>query len=211
MNFTYTTAIKCRVLKKTIMKSLITTVFFVLLITVVATAQHANIGIKGGLNAYTIKNDNNDNINPFLGFHFGLVGHIHMSDQFAVQPEVVYSMQGSTYNEDGNEVDLNLNYVNIPLLFQYMFDNGFRLQAGPQLGILANAKMRIGNLEINIEDAYEPIDLGISFGLSYVNPNSNFGYDLRYNHGLSDISTSNNSEIFNRGFQASVFYLFNHK
>jgi len=211
LNFTYTTAIKCRVLKKTIMKSLITTVFFVLLITVVATAQHANIGIKGGLNAYTIKNDNNDNINPFLGFHFGLVGHIHMSDQFAVQPEVVYSMQGSTYNEDGNEVDLNLNYVNIPLLFQYMFDNGFRLQAGPQLGILANAKMRIGNLEINIEDAYEPIDLGISFGLSYFNPNSNFGYDLRYNHGLSDISTSNNSEIFNRGFQASVFYLFNHK
>lgn len=193
------------------MKGIITTVFFVFLMASVAFAQHANIGIKGGLNAYTIKNDNNDNINPFIGFHFGLIGHIHINDQFALQPEVVYSMQGSTYNEDGNEVDLNLNYVNIPLLFQYMFDNGFRFQAGPQLGILANAKMRIGNTTFNREDSYEPIDLGISFGLSYINPDSNFGTDIRYNHGLSDISKSNNSEVFNRGFQAGVFYLFNHK
>ena len=34
---------------------------------------------------------------------------------------------------------LRLNYINVPVL-QYMFGDGFRLQTGPQLGILTNAK-----------------------------------------------------------------------
>lgn len=193
------------------MKLIITTVLSVFLLAGTATAQHTNIGIKGGLNAYTIKNDNNSNVDTKVSFHLGLIGHIHISNQFALQPELVYSVQGAKYTVAGTEVRLNLNYVNVPLLFQYMFDNGFRLQAGPQLGILASAKSEVNNNDTDVKDDFEPIDLGLAIGASYVNPESNFGVDIRYNAGLSNINKNGNVNSFNRGLQAGVFYLFNHK
>ena len=190
------------------MKTILLTLFAFLLISGAAMAQMPNIGIKGGVNAYTIKGDNNPNFDNKLGFHLGLLGHIHLSDQFALQPELVYSVQGAQFSVAGEDVKLNLNYVNVPVLFQYMFDNGFRLQAGPQLGILASAKTDLN--DTNLKDDFENIDLGLGLGASYVNPETNFGIDLRYNLGLSNINKNGNTNYYNRGIQAGIFYLFKH-
>ena len=73
-----------------------------ILITCVASAQHGNspaghvnLGIKGGLNVYNVYNDNNTKYDQRTGFHFGLLGHIHFDNQWAIQPEIVYSAQGA--------------------------------------------------------------------------------------------------------------------
>lgn len=193
------------------MKLLILTALSLILIGTEVTAQHTNIGIKGGLNAFTIKTDNDNSAETKLGYHLGLIGHIHISDQFALQPELVYSVQGAQYTVSGEEVNLNLNYLNVPLLFQYMFDNGFRLQAGPQLGFLVSAKTEINDTDTDVKDNFEKMDIGLGLGASYVNPISNFGVDVRYNIGLTNINDNTGAESFNRGFQVGVFYLFKHK
>lgn len=169
-----------------------------------ASAQTFNIGIKGGLNLPTINVSNNQSHDIKPSFHFGLLGHIHMADHFALQPEVVFSAQGTKY---GNGQKLDLNYVNFPLLFQYMFDNGFRLQAGPQLGFLVSAR---ANGE-NVKDNYKGVEVGLGIGASYVHPPSGFGVDARYNHGLSNINNNEAIDSYNRGFQLGVFYVFRHK
>lgn len=193
------------------MKLLILTTLSLLFIGNEVTAQHTNIGIKGGLNAFTIKSDNSTNVETKLGYHIGLIGHIHISDQFALQPELVYSVQGARYTVSGEDVNLNLNYLNIPLLFQYMFDNGFRLQAGPQLGFLVSAKTEVNDNTTDVNDSFEKMDIGLGLGASYVNPVSNFGVDARYNVGLTNINDNSSVDAFNRGFQVGVFYLFKHK
>lgn len=185
------------------MKLIISTLFSFLLFVGVANAQHFNIGIKGGLNAYSIANGNELEKDPKLGLHLGLIGHIHLADPIALQPELVFSMQGSK--------NTSLNYVNIPLMFQYMYDNGFRLQAGPQLGVLVSAKSKIDNVKADVKGNYESIDLGLGVGMSYVNPATNFGVDVRYNHGLTNISKNENATVYNRGIQLGLFYLINHK
>jgi len=181
--------------------------FFIILGSV--KAQHANLGIKGGLNGYTVKGNNNANYNFSLGYNFGLLGHIHLNEQFALQPEIVYSVQGTNYNSNGKNVDLLLNYVNVPVLFQYMFNNGFRLELGPQLGILTGARNKVDNIKTNVNSSFK--DFGLAMGISYVRPKTGFGFDLRYNHGLSNINASNNYNTFNRGVQLGLFYLFQHK
>ncbi len=137
-----------------------------LLITGVASAQHGNtpagfinIGIKGGVNLYNIHNDNDVKNDPIIGFHLDLIGHIHLSDYFAVQPEIVYSAQGAKHKADNVTTNYNLSYINIPVLFQYMFDNGLRLQAGPQVGFLIGAKSKTGDVETDIKTDLSPIDL----------------------------------------------------
>lgn len=177
------------------------------ILTSSASAQHINIGVKGGLNVYNITDGSQ--YNPKAGLNLGLLGHIHLTDQFALQPEIYYSGQGAKI--DNLNTNLNLDYINVPVLLQYMFDNGFRIQAGPQLGFLVAAKTKSGDTSINVNDQFESIDVGLGIGASYINPATGFGVDARYNHGLTNIRASSNSESRNRGFQLGVFYLFKHK
>jgi hypothetical protein len=184
-----------------------------ILITGVASAQHGNapaghvsLGIKGGVNVYNIHNDNDTKYDSKAGFHFGLLGHIHFDNKFAIQPEILYSAQGAK----NGDTKYNLDYVNVPVLFQYMFDNGFRIQAGPQLGLLISAKSKNNNDITDIKDNYKPIDLGLSVGASYVVPSTGFGIDARYNFGLSNINKNGTVNSTNRGVQFGVFYIFGH-
>jgi len=174
------------------------------LITSTASAQHSsspkgkvNLGIKAGVNLYKISSDDNIVYDQITGFHVGLIGHTHLNSQWAVQPELVYSSQGA---KTGG-IELKLDYINVPVLLQYMFDNGFRLQAGPQLGILVRADNK---------DIVNSIDLGVGMGVSYVVPSTGFGLDVRYNHGFTDIYKNDAIKSYNRGVQLGVFYIFGH-
>lgn len=190
--------------------------FLAVLVVLVATgssvfAQDVNIGIKGGLNSYTIGGDDTEDVNSKLGFNLGLLGHIHLSERFGLQPEIVYSTQGAKANDGNGDLKLNLDYINVPVLFQYMYDNGFRIHAGPQLGFLTSAKAKGDGVSVDIKDSFNSIDFALSIGASYVDPSSGFGVDARYNHGISNINEDDSSKAFNRGFQVGVFYLFKHK
>ncbi|MDZ7740116.1 MAG: porin family protein [Bacteroidales bacterium] len=146
---------------------------------------------------YKISSDDNTAYDQTTGFNLGLLGHIHLSSQWAVQPELVYSNQGVKIGGTKQTLD----YINVPVILQYMFDNGFRLQAGPQLGLLVKADNK---------DDLSPVDLGVGFGISNVVPSTGFGADVRYNHGLSNINKNDAVKSFNRGVQLGVFYIFGH-
>jgi hypothetical protein len=89
-----------------------------------------------------------------------------------------------------------------------MFDNGFRLQAGPQVGFLIHAKSETNNVSTDIKDNLKAIDFAIGAGAGYVHPASGFGVDARYNLGLSNINDDGPVKSTNRGFQVGVSYLF---
>ena len=182
-------------------------VLIALMAFTVTVSSAQEFGVKGGLNLYNVNADNDDETDLKPGIHLGVLAHIHMSDQFALQPELVYSMQGAKGESDGNDIRVNMNYVNIPLMFQYMFDNGFRLQAGPQLGFLASAKAKSDGNSVDIKDGYNTIEFGIPFGVGYISP-SGFGVDARYHLGLSNIHENNDSKAYNRGLQVGLFYQF---
>jgi hypothetical protein len=91
-----------------------------------------------------------------------------------------------------------------------MFDNGFRLQAGPQAGILISAKSKSNNNITDFKNDFNPIDFGVSIGASYVVPSTGFGIDARYNLGLSNINKNSSVNSTNRGIQLGMFYIFGH-
>ncbi len=180
-----------------------------MLIVGTASAQHVNYGIKGGLNLYNINFDNNIDSDMKAGFHAGLIGHIHLANKLALQPEVTYSAQGGHPKFDTSNPKYKLSYINVPVLFQYMFDNGFRIQAGPQLGFLLDSDVGDNGNDINRD--LNTLEFGVGLGASYVNPRTGFGLDARYNHGLSNIYDDSAVKATNRGLQFGVFYLFKHR
>jgi hypothetical protein len=193
------------------MKKICVFVVFVLAATTLF-AQDPKFGIKGGINLSKLANHPNEN-DWRLGFNAGLLSHIHVTPAFSLQPEVVYSSQGAKFEDfvNGQDLNLKLNYVNIPVLLQYNFDNGFRLQGGPQVGFLTGVADKVGDEELHSvsSDDFNTVDFSIPVGFSYL-AYSGFGVDARYNIGISNVVKNSAGNIRNSVFQFGLFYLFDH-
>ena len=172
-----------------------------------ANAQETKFGIKAGLNLANVTGDAEDNSSR-LSFHLGGFAEIKLTDKFALQPELVYSAQGTKIDVTGSE-DLvyDLAYVNIPVMAKFYATKQFSLEAGPQIGFLTSAKMKYDGDSEDVKDNFETTDFGFNFGAGY-NFTENISAGLRYNLGLSNIADSTSSEINNSVWSLSVGYKF---
>lgn len=171
-------------------------------------AQTTNFGLKGGLNLASWSNNNSSvGYQNRIGFHGGLYAQVNASPYFAIQPEVVYSSQGTKYTLGNQEHNLKMDYVNIPVMLQAKVGGGLYAQAGPQLGILLSVEDKVGDVEtgfFNKED-FKKTDVAVGFGLGYsgVSP---IGIDARYNLGLTNINEAGNNKIKNNVLQIGLTY-----
>src|ERR1700750_1415745 len=118
----------------------ILSVILLLSVTVLVKAQSADthFGLKAGVNVSSLDVKDGVDFDSKSGLYIGGLAHVHLSPHFAVQPELMYSEQGG---KDGND-KWKVNYINIPVLFQYMTGGGLRLQTGPQLGFAVSSKIK---------------------------------------------------------------------
>ncbi len=181
------------------------TTFFLLLN---AKAQDVHFGIKAGLNASSLNYNNNSDMQTKIGFNAGFLAHIHTSNEmWAFQPELYYSLEGDKSKSNSNP-STDLGYLNLPVLVQYMFGNGFRIETGPQVGFLMNAKTKVGNNSTDIKNNLKSAVFSIPLGLGYVTTNG-LGFDARYNFGISNINKSTyGGTVHSNVFQFDIFYQF---
>jgi|SRR5436190_10867271 len=170
-----------------------------------AQTPDVHFGLKAGVNFSTIKISDGDYYDSKTGFHVGGLAHIHVAKHFAIQPEVLYSTQGANRGSTKHKE----NYINVPVLGQYMTNTGFRLQTGPQVGFVVSAKSETGDVEVDIKDQVNTVEFGWSFGASYI-CKFGFGLDARYNLGISNITETESVTAKNRVFQVGAFYQFQH-
>jgi len=179
-------------------------------------AYPIQFGLKAGVNLANLNSDIYSTSTNRTSFHVGGLAHIHLNDQFAIQPELVYSDQGFKQKLSSSlDLDASLQYLNVPVLFQYMF-RGARIQTGPQVGFLLNTELDYtDNSNQDVDEYFKKTDFGWTFGVGYLTT-SGFGIDARYNLGISNINKKitapgiTNTEINNRVWQFGVFYQFLH-
>jgi len=128
-----------------------------------------------------------------------------LTEALGLQPEAVYSGQGVK----GTGGKISLNYINIPVLLTYTLPAGLFFQTGPQLGFLVSAKAK-GNdgSSVDLKSLFSSTDFAWVFGTGFLIPNANFGFNARYNLGISSLGKDGGSSK-NSVFQVGVFFLFN--
>lgn len=191
----------------------------------ISSAQEVRLGIKGGVNFSTLSGDNLGDIKSLTGFHIGGLVEIPLAEQFSIQPEVLYTAQGSKYSEKGQELGVSysydfkqkLDYIQVPVMAKYYVIDGLSIEAGPQIAFLASSKLdyegTLGGISVSGDedlDNVSNIDFSIGAGASYRLPMGLF-FTARYNFGLSNVNDSSNSDnqkIHNRVAQLSVGYSF---
>lgn len=169
-------------------------------------------GVKGGLNISTITNADVDGVNTksLVGFHVGFFGEFMISNKFAIQPEVLYSAQGTELEFEGISGDLKLDYITIPVMAKYYVADAFSLELGPQIGFLVSAKAKSGGESEDVKDELKSTDVSLNFGVGYdITPNFMIG--VRYSLGLTRLQDEifpGEDESKNSVFQISVGYKF---
>lgn len=166
-----------------------------------AKAQ-VQFGLKGGMNLSTLTNSTGGS--TLINFNAGILVKARLDQVLSLQPEAYYSGQGIKA-PDGK---LSVNYINVPLLLTYTLPTGLFFQTGPQLGILLSAKAVADSVgSQDLKEFFKSTDFNWAFGMGYLIPNVDFGFNLRYNLGISSVGklggTSKNSV-----FQIGIFYLF---
>jgi hypothetical protein len=178
------------------------------------STTHAQIkfGLKAGLNLSTVTGADVDGAKIKTDFNGGALVQIPVGEMFAVQPEVVYSGQGTKSSFDGDDFKINLGYLNVPVLFQYHHPSGFFAATGPQVGFLLSAQEKAGSDHADIKSSFKSVDFSWAFGVGYILKPVNVGIEARFNQGLSNISANSGQEgsgtAHNQVIQIGLIYLF---
>jgi hypothetical protein len=178
-----------------------------------ASSLHAQIsvGAKGGLNVSNLNGINDMEgfeAKALVGFHLGGYVTFNLGRNFAIQPELVYSSQGAKVDVATESENLKMNFVNIPVMVRFLTNNGFFVEAGPQIGF------RAGDVtwgDDNLTEDFENSDFSACFGLGFQPTKSAFGIGARYNVGLGKVAdledfNEDNFDIKNGVFQLSLYW-----
>jgi hypothetical protein len=177
-------------------------------------AQFA-FGLKGGLNLSKIdfSSDFQGNVSNRTGFHAGAFALIKIT-AFAIQPEVLFSKQGSKLTYNGGSAEANFDYIAVPVMFKFYLPLGLNLQAGPQFSFLTvdDLKQTVsgGSAQTVATNFKKKQDTSLALGAGWDLP-FHLTIDARYVLGLSDMKFTANSveqSFKNRVVMVSVGYKF---
>ena len=157
-------------------------------------------GVKGGVNIANQSVDPDAELDSRTGLSAGGYVGIPVSPVFAVQPEGLFTMKGSS-DDSGS---WKLNYIEVPVLARasFMHEASARptLFAGPSVGFNLSSKIEdeSSDAELDVKDATNPIDFGMVVGggldIPFSEGKNSFGIDLRYTMGLNNVNDSDTSE-----------------
>lgn len=140
-----------------------------------------------------------------LGYGVGAFLGVNFSKHLGVQAEVIYTSINQKYTDQNVSREINLKYINIPLLLSFNTDKSapvnLNIVAGPQIGLSTGSSIKStggdGTITSQAVLSVKKNDLGIAYGLGVdfgLNPGKTFRLGLGYRGVLGLVDISDNSE-----------------
>lgn len=204
------------------------------------SSSDIRFGVKAGMNVASLSEDAGlEDQKSKIGFNAGVFVNIPIAESFSIQPEVLYSQYGAkiesrdeftvagTTTRNVESYSTHLDYITVPVMFQYNFVPNFYIEAGPELGFMIGAKNK-GDRTTTVttgsttststasytddidKDNLNTINLGIGLGAGYYFTD-NIGVTARYVAGVTDVAKdrpSGSDAIRNNTFQVGLAYKF---
>lgn len=198
--------------KQSIMKKLL--IAILLFAATGVMAQKFQLGLKGGINVASFTGVPIQNVSKsaYVSFNGGGFINFLIGNNFSIQPEVLFSTQGTKIDSGGTKTTYKVSYLAVPVMAKFEFNSGFFVEAGPQFSF----KLSEDVPNSNINSFAKNLDLSLGAGLGY-HGKSGFGVGGRYLAGLSKVGNYNKSALQNPDFKNSAiqiyvsFSLFNNK
>ncbi len=177
------------------MKKTIIVIVVAAFLPFVAHAQGVGFGIKGGVN-FANQAVKDVSTNSITSYHVGGYLNLNLSKKFGITPEVLYTANGSEWDDIKVETD----YIAVPVMIRYKPISLLSLEAGPQFSFLTKAEVEgVGD----VKDQLKNNDFGLAFGAAVHLP-LGLQAGARYVLGFTNISDVSGEEVKNRTFQIYV-------
>ena len=203
----------------------------VLLLGDKVASENFYFSIKVGGNFSNLMNTEKSKFSS--GLNFGLLANIKLSNKFYLVPEFApLSRKGAqnilvhpTGNEDFDNLltnasnsEIQLNYIDIPVILKYYPFQKFNVGLGPYFSILTSGEnyyetnaSTAGDLRIyqDVKTTFNPVDYGMMVEAAYApwrnTPHDDLNFHVRFSYGLSDIIKEGNwNSVNNYAFQLYV-------
>jgi hypothetical protein len=208
------------------MKKSILVISAVLALAATGTAQNINFGIKAGLthNTLNFKIEAEETEAKLegsnAGFYVGGIANFKLSENFSLQPNLLFVMKGGRLSMDGDN-KLTSFHIDLPVNFLYTA-NGFFIGAGPNFSYALSGKVKANDEEsVDIFDKEEAsyfylkkFELGANVLMGYTFPNG-LVISASYTPGIANIAGYKDEDVemtaHNKSFGISIGYMFGAK
>jgi opacity protein-like surface antigen len=138
-----------------------------------------------------------------LGYGAGIMMGVNFTNHVGVQGEVIYSSLSQKYKDQGLQREINVRYVNIPLLFSLNTGTSkpvnLRVVAGPQIGVNVGSSITgSGSTSDTLKTVFavKKSDFGFAYGAGLgfaLNSTRTIRLDLGFRgvYGFVNISNTN--------------------
>jgi hypothetical protein len=169
-------------------------------------SQQPVISLTGGLNFGKWKLDEKSNFNHSrVGILLGVAVELEVQEALSLQSGLQYTMFGTHFKYNNDESIYKTNYLLMPLLGKYKFENGISIHAGPEIGFLMSAKSVLDGDHYDFQDDMKPFDVFFALGAEYA-LKSGLSFGFRIHHGLTNVENGADTAIHNRGFSLMASY-----
>jgi len=207
--------------------------------TAIASFSFAQVkpsfGVRGGVTNSGMRGDAVNNLRDILdytngmvttnnrtGFFAGPYVSIPLSENFSIDPSLLYSQKG--YEMRGSisikgmdflganaKAQLQSQYIDLPLVAKANF-GGFQIFAGPQLSYLMKSDLRttagvlgfnLLNKKFDVSDQFNKWDAAVTGGVGYQFANG-LNISAAYDHGLSKVDKNQNMSSYNQAFKVGL-------
>jgi len=141
----------------------------------VLSTNAQTFGIKGGFSWSNLETQDGEVMsdNARRGFTAGVFTNLPLGSALSIQPELLYTQKGTRFEGAIGDVNIEANYIELPVSLQVNLLDPFYFYAGPQLSYLASTQVRYNltnNNDIIIdgdEDNFERMDVGGVIGIGF--------------------------------------------
>lgn len=182
------------------MKRLCLAAILVLALAGAAASAEVGFGVKGGLNLANLHGTDAENLNWKPGFAAGAFANISFTPVVSLQPEILYVMNGASEDILGIEINLNFDYVQVPVLVKFDVPVAGTiipaLYAGPYVGFLTKAELEASyqgeSASQDVKDYTKSMDYGLVFGaaMDFNLAAVTLVFEGRYTYGLTTVDDS---------------------
>ena len=162
-----------------------------------------HFGVKGGINIarttyqpnfiYNLKFQSHPNLGVFWRYR---------TKKFVFQPEAQLSVRGGTFKGENETQRNNFNYLSFVPTVGYIITEGLTLELAPEFSYGAAQPKSIVPLRRN------EFGMGAGFRFDFMDMAEDFSLNIRYIHGMTNLSSSSTESLYNRTLQVSVIYNF---
>ena len=186
-------------------------------------AQENRVGLVAGVSIASLGGDDSGDPDSSLGLDVGAYLSWEVAESWAIRPGIYYVQKGAEATDAGGTLELNLDYVELPVLLEYRIPTegalGVHLFGGPAVAFEVSCELELSGSGVsatvdctdpNLDGGFQTssVDFGIMLG-GGLRFSAGGSVDLvvegSYNLGLTSIDDSpEDNDIKNRAFQINA-------